>query len=83
MHEHHLLYLYRHIAMLVIVMVHNCHSWVGLFISLLPWKLTDYCLVRWKLDHKEEVFRLDVDRIIQVLFLKYAVSSAMGAYFQI
>lgn len=77
-----LLFLSGYLAILVIVVVCSYHNSVGLFISALPWQLTQYCLVQWRLSHRKEAFMLDRVLIIQILFPKSMVSSAIGAYLQ-
>lgn len=42
--------------MLVVIVVHRHHSWVGLLVTLFLWKYAQNLLVSWKLVLREETF---------------------------
>ena len=66
--------------MLVIVVVYRYYSWVGLVIASFPWELAWDFMILCKLDFREDAFR--PDQIIQVLYPKCSMSSAIGSYRQ-
>lgn len=49
-----LFHLFRCLSIPAIVMVHSCHSWIGLLNVLLCWQIAKYFLEPWKLDFKKE-----------------------------
>lgn len=65
--------------MLVVVVVHRRHSWVGL-LAFLFWKLTWYLLVCWKLVLREEACRSAAAQGLWALCLKYIMSSVIVTY---
>lgn len=52
-----LLHTWGYPAMLVIDMLHGCHSWVGHFTTSVIWKSLWKLLVPWKLSHRDVEFR--------------------------
>lgn len=44
------------VAFLVVVLVYTCHSWVGLVVDCLLWKLVWHLLILWELVLREQAF---------------------------
>lgn len=44
--------------MLISVVIHRFHNWIGLLTALLSWQMSQYFLILWKLGCRRETFRL-------------------------
>lgn len=53
------------------------------WLVFLLWQLAKHLLVLWVLDHRKEAFRSEPPHILQILYSKYVVSSAIGTSLQI
>lgn len=64
--------------MLVVDVFHSCHSWVGLLVSFLAWKLSQRLLVLRKLVLRKEAFRSEPTQVLWVLWPKNMVLLAIS-----